>query len=864
MPALADLVPGLYVLALGALVALVLRRWYERIPAPALAVFALAVVVLYGPALFAGRTLLAVDNLRGAPPFTALEPSDPPGNHLQGDQVLEIAPLAAEVRRTAGRGEWPLISERLGAGTPLLASPAAQPLQPLVLAAWPLPLDRAAGVTAALRVLVALLFGYLLLARLLPGSRDGTRWAAVAGALAYALGGYLQLWLGWPRANAAAWLPALLYAVLCCVDDGRRRDLALATATVLAVLLGGDHNAAVYALLAAGGLAIVRLRRLPAARRTRPALALLAAAAIAFGLAAPVVLQTLERVPGTPTAAADGERATDALRNDPLGFGTLADGERRAAALAAAGQRLVPVVAANALGNSRWGSYRGPANSNEDAAVFAGTVALLLALCAAMRRTGRWRQAPGIAHRKYFLVLAAVVLVAVAHPPVVAQLLEHLPYFVAPPLYHQRAGFLLVLALAALAAGELDRRTVSTGGATVGPTPGDRWPVIAAAAVLAAAIAALYAAFGPADGWLSPRPWLLSRPWTWPAVQLLALTAAAAVLLWVPRRRRGAAVALLIAAELTLLHAPANPSLPRRLFYPTSEPVELLQRLAAEDPGARMAAVGPVFPPAVPAVYGLSDARARGRLSTLLYSRILAPVLPPDAGAPSELAPVDHPLLDLLGVRWLLTGPKGRMPIPARTYTGSLGLPRIVLDHPAARLWERPGAMPRLFLPAAAEVWSGGAEWPARVAALDDVRRLSLVASHPRDDDAWEAGRAGSGAAGSGAATAEIEIHELSPARLRAAIGSGPLGEERLLASSILQDGGWRLLVDGAARPTVFVNGPFVGAWLPAGGQRIDLLYRPGRFVLGMVLAALALCVLAGWLGRPPRPGESPALGEAG
>jgi hypothetical protein len=88
----------------------------------------------------------------------------------------------------------------------------------------------------------------------------------------------------------------------------------------------------------------------------------------------------------------------------------------------------------------------------------------------------------------------------------------------------------------------------------------------------------------------------------------------------------------------------------------------------------------------------------------------------------------------------------------------------------------------------------------------------------------------------------------------------GRLAEPRLLASSVYQDGHWLLLVNGIRHETVIADGPLVAAWLPAGRQRIDLLYRPRIFILGCVLAALALAAAAAWWVPRPLTPPSPSL----
>ena len=203
-----DLVPGLWVGVLALLLLRALRRWYDPVPGPVAAVFAVALLILFGPVLFGGKLLLPLDNLRGQVPFKTLAPTVPHGNILQGDLIELVEPSIAEGRALWGAGRWPLWNARTGAGMPLLADPQAQALQPLVLLASVVPWERAAAVTAALRVLCALVFTFLWIRA--QGLADGP---ALAGAFAFGLGGFVLLWVGWPIANAAALLPAVLYAV---------------------------------------------------------------------------------------------------------------------------------------------------------------------------------------------------------------------------------------------------------------------------------------------------------------------------------------------------------------------------------------------------------------------------------------------------------------------------------------------------------------------------------------------------------------------------------------------------------------------------------------------------------------------------
>jgi hypothetical protein len=228
-----DLLPGLWVALLAVLLAIALRRWYDPVPAPCWLAWSAVLLVLLGPALFAGRVLLPLGYLTRVPPWQTLwpGPEPPPGNPVQGDLVLQIAPWLERVRAAWSAGEWPLWNHLAGAGEPLLGNPQSQALQPLAGLSLIFPVAHAVGVLAARRVLLAFAGAYLFFRR--QGLRDP---AALWGSLAYGLSGFLQLSLGWPLAGSATFLPWVLYAVARIDDEGKRRDrllLALALAAWL-------------------------------------------------------------------------------------------------------------------------------------------------------------------------------------------------------------------------------------------------------------------------------------------------------------------------------------------------------------------------------------------------------------------------------------------------------------------------------------------------------------------------------------------------------------------------------------------------------------------------------------------------------
>jgi len=577
-----DLLPGLYAGVLAILLWAALRRWYDAVPLRIAAVFSLALLILFGPVLFGGKLLVPLDNLRGLTPFHRLPEVEPHGNLLQGDLILLIQPSLAAVRIELGEGRWPLWNRWVGAGMPLLADPQSQALQPIALATLPLPWPRAAGVMATLRVLLALTFSFLWMRR--QGLGKGP---ALAGALAFGLGGFVILWVGWPMANSAALLPAVFYGLVRCRQEGGRRDFFLLSLAIFALLLGGHPETILYAV----GLCLIY-----DFKRMAPALLL------AGAVAAPALLPFVDYLPRTLRASRDSAPQ----------MGSLAE-------------HWLPVVAPNAYGNSRYLEYWGLNNTNEDAAGFPGSVTLLAVLLAL------WTGRPGrrLPQERLFLAVAVVCLLLLSPwGPGTRRLL--LP---------------LALSLSYLGACTLERVRL-----------GEIRPVHVslAFAILCTVIAWGY--LGHPDTRLEP---LRTGSLYWQSRFLVA----GSFLLAMGQGKRwtAPAAAVLIAAELLLLHLPANPPMPQRLANVPNGPIRFLQDNLGDY---RMAALGRSFPPNTPLLYGLSDARVYNPMAPAEYVDRLKPVLAEWWGEIPVLKYQGKKDYQDLGVRYLLTAPGVRLPLP--------------------------------------------------------------------------------------------------------------------------------------------------------------------------------------------------------
>jgi hypothetical protein len=432
-------------------------------------------------------------------------------------------------------------------------------------------------------------------------------------------------------------------------------------------------------------------------------------------------------------------------------------GERETSFIENLSLRLLPLAAPNAYGNSRFVHYWGLSNTNEDAGGFVGTATLLAILAGIGARRRRFPQ------ERLFLGIVLLCLLLIA-PLTGGSALGSRRLLL--PLYVGTV-YLGACTLERFRLGEVRRRAV----------------LIAALGLGLILVWGYLAHPNPGD----PRTLEVFRL-GWLRWQLRFLALAALLLLaaasWQRRGRSLAVVgvATLIAAELLLIHGPANPPMPRRLAFPVPGSIRFLQARLGQNArsGARfrVAALGRAFPPNLAALYGLTDARVYNPMAPQAYVERTAALTMAWRGEVPEWGNPGHRLYDRLGVLFLLAEPDVLLPLE-RIYAG-----------PDASIWRTRDAQGRLFL----QAQQGG-------------RRSVYI---PRLEDSW--------------ISTEVRLNR--PQRL---------------ASSLYQDGGWLAMANGEPLPLSVDQGLFLAAPLPPGYRWIDLLYRPPAFLWGCLLAALGL-----------------------
>jgi hypothetical protein len=354
--------------------------------------FALIVLWLFGPALLEGHLLYF------------------------RDLSLQYAPDYSWVARSLRQGVWPLWNPYGNAGEPfLLAYPVDLAL--LLVGGGRAPL----GVGAALHLLVALAGGAALGRRLglsVPASGVvGVVW----GAGGFFLSTFSLVQLG----QAAAWAPAVLWALLGAAQSPTGRRLAL-LAVLLALQVSTLGAEIVLQTLVMGG---VLAARPPLWRERRTILRLLLAVVLAALLAAPAVLGVHALAAGTAREGGFSFSETLAFSVHPVA--------------------LAEMVLPRLLGNPHafsdrdfWGRAYSPTGFPYLVTIYLGLPALLLA----SRAGARWRL--------WALALAGIVVSLGSHGPLglLAGVDAGLPFRGV-----SKALFTTQLALALLAGYGLDR-----------------------------------------------------------------------------------------------------------------------------------------------------------------------------------------------------------------------------------------------------------------------------------------------------------------------------------------------------------------------------------------------------------------------
>ncbi|HEX9945500.1 MAG TPA: YfhO family protein [Thermoanaerobaculia bacterium] len=735
----------------------------------------IAPLLVLAPWLAGNPLLVPCDILEeGVPGAPRIERLDDEHN-LLNDAVYQLLPWELEIRHALAQRRLPFWSDALEGGSSPWANPQAGALSPLAMAARAVPIQHHLLAAQALKLLVAFQ-GTWLLARLAGRSRASSLLAAAG----FSLGGALFSWALFPITATVAWVPWLAAGTIRLFRHPGGRAIATTAVITAALLLSGHPETAAFGGLFAAVCGFGLRRRAAGPGHGLAAAAL--AALLGLGLAAPQILPFLAIV-------RDSQRARDTMAH-ALPRGPVSPLQPLSWFVPGNGPFVLAPVSPHVFGRPFRDPFRGPFNWAESEAGYTGLVAFAGAFMAllAVRDRRAWP----------FLGFAIASLALAGRLLPLAILFHAIPPLRVPAWSRCLAPGALALCVAGAFGTDLLLCRLRSR---------SRREVLAWGGLGLAALASLAAA---ADGW---------------TIGLWAGLAAACGLARL-RPRWGAAA--LLAVLLMDLVPWSRSLLPRghpALFYPRTAIMDRIVQEAGPPDLWRGAGGDYLLYPHLLPVYGVADLRPHNPLAPARYLRVLDIAFgfhPSITEYFSRLGNLDHPLLDFLGVRSVLSSPA--MP-PTRTLKavdGGRFRPYI--------LFRNPHPMPRWFLPAEVDV-IGRKEIGDWIAGMKRARRVAVF----RDE------------VGSWQPPAWPGI--LAPRPLASLPGrivlEVPASGERLLATSMVWSRGWSARSGGRDLKTLLVNGAFLGVRVPAGVERVELRFLPPGFVAGCaVFAVSALAVL--------------------
>lgn len=609
------------------LLALAVRRWVSPVTWGYVVVFlALTFGFLHG-AVFTSKLPVPVDEVARGYPYKGVVGEVTPRNPLTNDTTKAMLPWMEVAREELFHFRAPLWNRYSFSGYPLLGNAQSAPFSPFFLATLFVPLPQQIVAMAGLKIFAALLFGFLFARRM--GASDA---AACFASIAFALSVFQTVYLYYPVTAVTSLLPAAFCAVLGAQETGRRRDLVFVALVVAALMANGHPESVLHVAIGVAGLLLIDLALSPDRRAWLLRFRIPLGGAIAgLALSAPAWVPVLEQIL-LSTRLAELRRAGGHAASYPL-----------TAAWA--------MISPNGFGNPARQNWNWIYNYSIVAVSYVGLLVLALFAGAMLSRK------TAIRDRLWGLYAVLLWLIALGWTPI-GRAFNAIPPFSITA--NDKLRFVALFVAAVIAARLLDR--IRIWHLTIG--------------VLCAAGAVYVYALRPAV----LRPWDLIAPAT--VIVLLLL------LLLVPRRFAPEAAAVMLTAELIVLNSGFNALVKRRYYKPPLPIVEELYRIAPREP-YRVAGLEWAFLPNASAQYGLEDIRGTDPMSYDAYTELLKPIVVDDRSIDFDrIVNVNHALLDVLNVRYLMTDPGAE---PGGRW-------RPVYRGPDGALFENPTSRPRFWV----------------------------------------------------------------------------------------------------------------------------------------------------------------------
>ena len=636
-----------------------------------------ALVIGLTPLLFTGRATLTgaiyapLDIVYDAQPFQAIRGAmaiGPDRTRLLGDVVFQEIPWRKAVRAAVARRELPLWNPHVFAGEPLLAVQQPAVFHPGTWMGFFLPLAQAWTYEMSLRILLALLCGYLFFRDL--GCRNVP---ALIGASGWAFSNYLVFFLGYPLTPAAAPFPLLLLGLRGLARDPGRRPTAQVVVALLLIVTSGHPETLLHAVAAAGPYFLFELARARRESAGRAAAHAVLAGSLALGLSAVLLLPLAEALPRTLEHSVRTGWYAHQPRSRP--WRTVAERVAVQVSPLAVAPDLQPRPEEAALG----------------ATAYAGALLFPLAIAGLFGRN----------RAGWFFAGLGILTLAVAAATPAADLLARLPLF--DIALNERLIFVTGFSVCALAALGAERLFEGEG----------LGMFLAGSAATLGALITIASRYAPAMTDLGIPPGQARERLL---IQVVPVVAGVVFVVFSRRRQAGTALTvllLLLLAERKLEAGSLYPTIASKAFYP---PLPILDPIPRGEP-YRFAALRFSFIPNVAALYGLEDVRGyeamtfRPLWETLPLWSVHQPVWYNRVDDPTT------PFLSFLNVRWVLS--PAEVPVPPGW--------KLLGESDALRLEENPRVLPRAFAPRLLASEPDPARRLALMKSIDDFAERGVV-----------------------------------------------------------------------------------------------------------------------------------------
>jgi hypothetical protein len=269
----------------------------KELLATSLIVFSVLAVLNYWPVLI-GKVPFPSYILRFFLPWHNTDPAKPIDARYAelGDLISMFYPWRAFAAEAIRKFDLPLWNNHILAGAPFVANGQSAIFYPINFLYYLLPTNAAWSLRLFLLVICSGCFTAVFV-EAIGGSVAGS----IAAGIVYSMGGFVSAWQGWAHADAAMWLPLMLFCVHKLASGPSFRRVLLAAVCFSMPVLAGHPETAIHVTVLALAYAILRFLPVTRGDLTRSGKALAGfglAGLLAAGIASAQLLPTGEWVGG--------------------------------------------------------------------------------------------------------------------------------------------------------------------------------------------------------------------------------------------------------------------------------------------------------------------------------------------------------------------------------------------------------------------------------------------------------------------------------------------------------------------------------------------------------------------------------------